>query len=88
MPPNGLRVRLIRRVATDAVRVRIELPMNCRGITCEPVTVAADAQEATLMLNVAENAVFPPRTTLSVEAESSRDGLPVFARSSLRLEAP
>ena len=83
-----VRVQLMRRVAMESVTLRVELPRGSSFLKSEPVTVTPDQNEATLTLNIASDASIPPRSTLTIQAESSRAGLPIYGQASFRLEQP
>ncbi len=86
--PVQIRVQLMRRVAMDPITLRIEQPAGIPPLNAEPVTVNGDQTSATLTLNFAADALIPPRSTLIIHAASSRDGLPIYGRTSVRLERP
>lgn len=86
--PVQIRVQLMRRVAMDPITLRIEQPAGIPPLNAEPVTVNGDQTSATLTLNFAPDALIPPRSTLIIHAASSRDGLPIYGRTSVRLERP
>ena len=78
----------MRRVALEGVTLRLDAPAAGLSLACEPVSVNADENAATLTLSFPREARIPPRSTLIIRAESSRAGLPVYAQASLRLETP
>ena len=86
--PVQIKVQLMRRVNMESVPLRIEQPAGMPPLNAEPVTVISDQSEATLTVNLAPDAVIPPRSTLTIQAESSRNGLPIYGRASFRLEKP
>jgi hypothetical protein len=81
-----IEVRLMRRVTMQPVTIRLSLPPEVVGIECDPVKVGADQDRATLMLRFAPNATVPRRVSIGIEAESSRDGLPIYGKCRFRLE--
>lgn len=81
-----VQVHLGRRTSMEPITLRLEIPEAASGWSCEPVEVAAEQQLATLTLHLPEDVSLPPRTTATVYAESSRQGLPVYAQGSFRLE--
>lgn len=83
-----IQVQLMRRVAMQPVTLRLQMPERGTGITCEPVTVAVDQSSAELTLHFARDASLPARTTLTIQATSSREGLPIQGLASFRLETP
>ncbi|MDB5338610.1 MAG: putative pre-peptidase [Planctomycetaceae bacterium] len=86
--PVQIRVQLMRRAAMEPVTLRIEQPAGVPPLNSDPVTVNADQSTATLTLNFARDAIIPPRTNLTIQAESSRGGLPIYGRATFRLEKP
>ncbi|WP_202921884.1 PPC domain-containing protein [Anatilimnocola aggregata] len=82
-----LEVQLMRRTTMQPITLRLALPKDVVGIECEPVEVAGDQKTAQLALRFLPSAVLPPRTTIEIHAESSRDGLPIYATTSFRLES-
>lgn len=67
------------------VQLRAEFAGDATGETCLPIVVAED-DEAVLILHFAADAKLPPRSLLTVHAESSSDGLPIYGRQSLPLD--
>lgn len=84
---HELRVQLIRRRAMQPIRLRAEFAAGAKGVTCESATVDEKQNEATLTLRFGADAELPPRSILTLHAESSHDGLPIFGHTTLRLEA-
>ena len=83
---HELRVQLHRRTTMQQVRLQVEFDLDATGATCAPVVVPEGTNEAVLTLQFATDAKLSPRSVLTVHAESSSDGLPVYGRQSLRLE--
>lgn len=83
-----LEVRLTRRATMRPITLRLAPPEGVVGIECEPVSVDVDRNRAILTLRISSEAVLPPRTTIEIKAESSRDGLPIYGTTSFRLELP
>jgi hypothetical protein len=86
--PVQIKVQLMRRVNMESITLKIEQPVGMPPLNAEPVTVNSDQSEATLTVNFAPDAVIPPRSTLTIQAESSRNGLPIYGRASFRMEKP
>ena len=84
---QSIEVRLMRRVTMAPVKLRLVSPSGVVGIECDPVEVGIDQDRATLLLRVAANAQQPPRVLIEIHAESSRDGLPIYGKTSFRLES-
>jgi hypothetical protein len=81
-------LRLIRRATMQPVMLRLVPPADASGIECDPVEAAIDQERAIMTFRFAPTAVLPPRTTIAIKAESSRDGLPIYGMASFRLESP
>ncbi len=79
-------VRVRRREGVGPVRIRVSIPDDISGVTATSVDVPATEGEARLELAFASDARLPGRSVIELHAESSRDGLPVYAQTSLRLE--
>ena len=84
--PVSVAVRIRRREGVGPVRLRVAIPDDFSGVTATAVDVPTADGEARIELAFATDARLPPRSTIELHAESSRDGLPVYAQSSLRLE--
>jgi len=84
--PASVAVRIRRREGVGPVRLRVAIPDDFSGVTATAVDVPTADGEARIELAFATDARLPPRSTIELHAESSRDGLPVYAQSSLRLE--
>lgn len=83
---HELRVQVSRRTAMQPVLLKAEFESTATGATCAPVVVPEGSNEAVLSLHFAPDAKLPPRTVLTLQAESSFAGLPIYGRHSLRLE--
>lgn len=83
---HELRVQMSRRTAMQPIRLRAEFDSAASGATYRPVVVSDGSTEAVLTLQFAADAKLPPRSVLTLHAESSFDGLPIYGRHSLRLE--
>lgn len=83
---HELRVQVHRRTAMRPIQLRAEFAGDATGATCLPIVVAEGSNEAVLILHFAADAKLPPRSLLTVHAESSSDGLPIYGRQSLRLD--
>lgn len=84
---HKLRVRVVRRRAMQSIRLRAEFAAGSSGVSSPPVVVAENQDEVQIPLHFSDAAELPPRSTLTLHAESSHDGLPIYGRSTLRLEA-
>ena len=81
-----IEVRLLRRVAMGSVKLRLVVPEGVDGLHCEQVEVGPNANVAILTLRFAERATIPPRTTVEIKAESSREELPIYGTTGVRME--
>ncbi len=81
-----VRVQLQRRVDMQPVAIRLEPLDSATGISCDPIVLTNDKRTATLKLRFAKDAKIPPRVSVTLQAESSSAGLPVYAQASFRLE--
>jgi hypothetical protein len=83
-----IQVQLMRRVSMSPITLSLKLPTGVQGVTCEPIQVNETQSQVALTIHFSPDAVLPPRTTLSIKAESSRDGLPIYGTTSFRIESP
>jgi hypothetical protein len=83
---HELRVQVNRRTAMQPVLLKAEFESAATGATCAPIVVPEGSSEAVLSLHFAPDAKLPPRTVLTIQAESSFADLPIYGRHSLRLE--
>ncbi len=83
-----IEVQLMRRTTMQPITLRLAPTAGVVGIECDPVEVGSDQNRAVLTLRFAPEAKLPPRTTIEIKAESSRDGLPIYGTASFRLESP
>lgn len=81
-------VHVNRYVPMLPITLQLKLPDATTGVACEPVQIDAAQNRATLTLRFSESVSLPPRTTVSLLAQSSRDGLPIYGSASFRLETP
>ncbi|MDA1164420.1 MAG: PPC domain-containing protein [Planctomycetota bacterium] len=81
-------VSAVRRTAMSNVTISATIPQYPKSLYFKPVTLASDQTQATLRLRLDESVQLPPRVTLEFLAESSRDGLPISAATTLTLIAP
>jgi hypothetical protein len=84
--PAAVRVRVRRREGVGPVRLHLVVPEDFSGVSATSVDVPNTDGEAIVELTFATDARLPPRATVELRGESSRDGLPVYAQTSLRLE--
>ncbi len=83
-----IEVQLMRRTTMQPIMLRLVPTASVVGIECDPVQVGNDQSRAELTLRFTPEAKLPPRTTIEIKAESSRDGLPIYGTASFRLELP
>lgn len=83
-----INVQLMRRVDMGPVTLKLDPLRGVTGLSCDPVEVAAGQSQAALVLKFTPDAVLPPRATLTIRAESTRAGLPIYGQTSFRLESP
>jgi hypothetical protein len=91
--PGGylpLEVRVTRGTGVSGpVRVELVSPPHVRGITADPVTIAAGATTATLTVQYAAGEIGPFNLPLTIRATSKRDDKgPVIAETPLAVIAP
>ncbi|QDU94677.1 COG1470 family protein [Lignipirellula cremea] len=79
-------VQLMRRVAMDAIQIGLKTPESHPGLVCSQAEVAADQDQATLTLQYPAGASLPPRFDIVLQARSEREGLPIYAETTVRLE--
>lgn len=79
-------VRVRRREGVGSVRLRVAIPDDFSGVAAKTVDQSTADGEVRLELTFAADAVVPPRAVVELHAESLRDGLPVYAQASLRLD--
>lgn len=79
-------VRVRRREGVGSVRLRVAIPDEFSGVAAKPVDQSTADGEVRLELTFAADAAVPPRAVVELHAESLRDGLPVYAQASLRLD--
>jgi hypothetical protein len=84
----SITVHVNRYVPMQPITLRLKLPSEAQGLLCEPIELTAEQNHGTLTLRFSDSVSLPPRTTVSIMAESSRDGLPIFGTTSFRLETP
>lgn len=82
-----IEVRLSRRVAMNPVRLSVEAADDLPGLQCEPVVVPTTDERAILRVKFPEQTISPRRTLLTIVAESSRDGLVIYGKTGIRIEA-
>ena len=85
---HTLKVQLMKHVQMQEITIQVELPEEFSGVHCEPVLVSSDQEEAVLTLKFDADAKFPPRSEVTIRAESIHAGLPVYGQASFRLESP
>jgi hypothetical protein len=78
----------VRRTTMNDVSIKAIIPRNLSGITVAPIKLATDQVQATMELHIDKTAQLPPRGSIQFRAESSRDGLPIYATTTLSLVAP
>lgn len=81
-------VSAVRRTAMSNVTISAAIPQSPKSLRFKPFTLTTDQTRATLRLRLDESVPLPPRVTLEIRAESSRDGLPISAATTLTLVAP
>jgi hypothetical protein len=81
-------VTVVRRTTMSDVTISATIPGYADSLQFKPVTLSADRSRVTLTLRLEEGVPLPPRVTLELRAESSRDGLPVSATTTLTMVAP
>lgn len=81
-------VTAVRRTAMSDVTISASIPGYEDSLTFKPITLPANQLQATLKLRLKESVKLPPRVTVNFRAESSRDGLPISAATTLSLVAP
>ena len=79
-------VRVRRREGVGTVRLRVAIPDEFSGVAAKTVDESTTDGEVRLELTFAADAAVPPRAVVELHAESQRDGLPVYAQASLRLD--
>lgn len=65
------------------VEVRLILPEHVKGLTSEPVVLAADESAGTLRLNFADGPIGPWNMPLTIRATATSDGSPYTAEATL-----
>jgi hypothetical protein len=65
------------------VEIRLVLPEHMKGLTCEPVMLAANESEGKLQLSFADSLLGPWNMPLTVRATAMRDGSPYTAEATL-----
>jgi hypothetical protein len=83
--PTSVTMTINRRVACGDVTISLLPQAGIKGVTAEPVTIAVGESQAEMKLEFVSDAVLPPDFHLQLQAESSRNGLPVYARAGLRI---
>ncbi|HND53553.1 MAG TPA: hypothetical protein PLV92_14185, partial [Pirellulaceae bacterium] len=83
---ESITVRVRRREGVGPVRLRVAIPEEFSGVTSKPSGGLNADGDFQIELFFAADANLPPRTALELHAESVRDGLPVYAQTSLRLD--
>ncbi|MGZ0172270.1 MAG: PPC domain-containing protein [Planctomycetales bacterium] len=81
-------VSAVRRTAMNVVTISATIPKYPKSLHFNPVKLPSDQTRATLTLRLDESVQLPPRVTLELLAESSRDGLSISAATTLTLVAP
>jgi hypothetical protein len=73
---------------TGPTTVDVVIPRSVKGVSAEPVRIAADAASGTLVLRFATDCRGPFPSPLTVRAVVSHDGKPVTAERKVELVAP
>jgi hypothetical protein len=81
-------ITAVRRITMSDVTVKAIIPSNLPGIKAAPIKLSPDQTQATIELQIEKTAKLPPKGTIQFRAESSRDGLPIYASATLLLVAP
>lgn len=89
LKPGGqftLRLVIERRVPCGDVTVSLLPAPGISGITADPVVIDTTQAESSMRIDVAADATLPAEFSVTLQAESSRSGLPVYALTTVRLE--
>lgn len=78
-------VTVDRHVPCGDVMVALMPGASIHGVTMQPVRIGRDIMQSTLTLEIPDGADLPPEFQIPLQASASRDGLPVYARSAIRL---
>lgn len=73
-----------RRRANGRVTVSL-MPHGFDGVTAQTVVIESGDTQATIVLKVTPNADLPPETQFELQAETAHNGLPIFARTVIRI---
>jgi len=82
---TSIRITINRRVDCGKVTISLLPQAGITGITAEPVTIAVGESQADMKLQIVSEAGLPPDFRLQLQAESSRNELPVYAQAEIRI---
>ncbi|MDA1014480.1 MAG: PPC domain-containing protein [Planctomycetota bacterium] len=77
----ALQLTIERRMSCGDVTVSLLPISGIRGVAAKPVLIVANQTQAMVTVEFASDATLPPEFQLHFQAESSRNGLPVYARA-------
>lgn len=77
--------RVSRRVEMKEITISLKAPLPSKGIAGKPISLGPGETTGTFELHIQAGTVLPPLVTVPFRAQSSRDGLPVYAETSATL---
>ncbi len=83
--PTSVTMTINRRVECGDVTISLLPQTGIKGVTAEPVTIPVGESQAKMKLEFVADSVVPPDFQVQLQAESSRDELPVYAQAELRI---
>ncbi len=81
-------VTAVRRTTMNDVTVSALVPDDLVGIEIQSMKLSVNQLQSTLKMRIAPDAKLPPRAVVQLRAESSRNGLPIYAAAPLTVVAP
>ena len=83
--PTSVTMTINRRGECGDVTISLLPQTGIKGGTAEPVTIPVGESQAKMKLEFVADSVVPPDFQVQLQAESSRDELPVYAQAELRI---
>jgi hypothetical protein len=74
-----------RRVEMKHIAISLKAPLSLAGVEGKPITISSNELSGFFELHIQPGAELPPLITIPFRAESSRDGLPIFAETSITI---